>query len=70
VFKSSKHALTIVNSNATLHVAIEFSGVKAGEDFVAQALTFIARVMLLVMQGLNHYLLMWISTRYALALKL
>ena len=41
-FTGSKHAIATVNGTAALHVAIELVGVKAGDEVISQALTFIA----------------------------
>ena len=41
-FTGSKHAIATVNGTAALHVAIELSGVKPGDEVISQALTFIA----------------------------
>ena len=41
-FIGSKHAVATVNGTAALHVAIELSGVKPGDEVISQALTFIA----------------------------
>lgn len=41
-FTGSKHAIATVNGTAALHIAIELAGVKAGDEVVSQALTFIA----------------------------
>ena len=41
-FTGAKHAIATVNGTAALHVAIELSGVKPGDEVISQALTFIA----------------------------
>jgi perosamine synthetase len=41
-FTGAKYAIATVNGTAALHVAIELAGVKAGDEVVSQALTFIA----------------------------
>tara|TARA_A100001015_G_C15026294_1_gene730671 strand:+ start:614 stop:1381 length:768 start_codon:yes stop_codon:yes gene_type:complete len=41
-FTGSKYAIATVNGTAALHVAIELSGVKHGDEVITQALTFIA----------------------------
>jgi aminotransferase in exopolysaccharide biosynthesis len=41
-FTGSKYAVATVNGTAALHVAIELSGVKSGDEVISQALTFIA----------------------------
>ncbi len=41
-FTGSKYAIATVNGTAALHVAIELSGVKPGDEVISQALTFIA----------------------------
>jgi perosamine synthetase len=41
-FTGSKHAIATVNGTAALHIAIELAGVRAGDEVVSQALTFIA----------------------------
>jgi perosamine synthetase len=41
-FTGCKHAIATVNGTAALHVAIELAGVKAGDEVISQALTFIA----------------------------
>ena len=41
-FTSSRYAIATVNGTAALHVAIELAGVKAGDEVISQALTFIA----------------------------
>jgi perosamine synthetase len=41
-FTGSKHAIATVNGTAALHIAIVLSGVKAGDEVISQALTFIA----------------------------
>jgi len=41
-FTGSKHAIATVNGTAALHVAIELAGVKAGDEVISQAVTFIA----------------------------
>jgi perosamine synthetase len=41
-FTGSKYAIATVNGTAALHIAITLAGVKAGDEVVSQALTFIA----------------------------
>jgi len=41
-FVGCKHAIATVNGTAALHVAIELAGVRAGDEVISQALTFIA----------------------------
>lgn len=41
-FTGSKYAVATVNGTAALHIAIELAGVKAGDEVISQALTFIA----------------------------
>jgi perosamine synthetase len=41
-FTGAKYAIATVNGTAALHVAIELSGVKPGDEVISQALTFIA----------------------------
>lgn len=41
-FTGSKHAIATVNGTAALHVAIKLAGVKAGDEVISQAVTFIA----------------------------
>lgn len=41
-FTGSKYAIATMNGTAALHIAIELSGVKAGDEVISQALTFIA----------------------------
>lgn len=41
-YTGSKYAVATVNGTAALHVAIELSGVKSGDEVISQALTFIA----------------------------
>lgn len=41
-FTGSKYAIATVNGTAALHVAIQLSGVKPGDEVISQALTFIA----------------------------
>lgn len=41
-FVGCKHAITTVNGTAALHIAIELAGVRAGDEVISQALTFIA----------------------------
>jgi aminotransferase in exopolysaccharide biosynthesis len=41
-FTGSKYAIATVNGTAALHIAIELAGVKAGDEVISQALTFIA----------------------------
>lgn len=41
-FIGSKYSIATVNGTAALHVAIELSGVKPGDEVISQALTFIA----------------------------
>ena len=41
-YTGSKYAVATVNGTAALHVAIELSGVKPGDEVISQALTFIA----------------------------
>ena len=41
-FTGSKYAIATVNGTAALHVAIELSGVKQGDEVLTQAITFIA----------------------------
>ncbi len=41
-FTGSKYAIATVNGTAALHVAIELTGVKPGDEVITQALTFIA----------------------------
>ena len=41
-FIGSKYAIATVNGTAALHVAIQIAGVKAGDEVISQALTFIA----------------------------
>jgi len=41
-FTGSDYAIATVNGTAALHVAIELSGVKPGDEVISQALTFIA----------------------------
>ena len=41
-FIGCKHAIATVNGTAALHVAIQLSGVKPGDEVISQALTFIA----------------------------
>jgi len=41
-FVGCKHAVATVNGTAALHVAIELAGVRAGDEVISQALTFIA----------------------------
>ena len=41
-FTGSKYAIATVNGTAALHVAIELAGVKAGDEVISQALTFVA----------------------------
>lgn len=41
-FTGSKYAVATVNGTAALHVAIQLSGVKSGDEVISQALTFIA----------------------------
>ena len=41
-FTGSKYAIATVSGTAALHVAIELSGVKPGDEVISQALTFIA----------------------------
>lgn len=38
----AKHAIAIVNGTNALHLALELSGVKRGDEVISQALTFIA----------------------------
>jgi perosamine synthetase len=41
-FTGSRYAVATVNGTAALHVAIELAGVKAGDEVISQAMTFIA----------------------------
>ena len=41
-FVGCKHAVATVNGTAALHVAIKLAGVRAGDEVISQALTFIA----------------------------
>ncbi|MDC3325705.1 LegC family aminotransferase [Gammaproteobacteria bacterium] len=41
-FTGSKFAIATVNGTAALHIAVELAGVKAGDEVITQALTFIA----------------------------
>ncbi len=41
-FVGCKYAIATVNGTAALHVAIELAGVRAGDEVISQALTFIA----------------------------
>ena len=41
-FTGSNYAVATVNGTAALHVAIELAGVKAGDEVISQAITFIA----------------------------
>ncbi len=41
-FTGAKYATATVNGTAALHVAVELSGVKPGDEVISQALTFIA----------------------------
>jgi aminotransferase in exopolysaccharide biosynthesis len=41
-FIGSKHAVATVNGTSALHVAIELSDVKPGDEVISQALTFVA----------------------------
>ena len=41
-FTGSKYAIATMNGTAALHIAIELAGVKAGDEVISQALTFIA----------------------------
>ncbi|MDB3952203.1 LegC family aminotransferase [Gammaproteobacteria bacterium] len=41
-FTGSKYAIATVNGTAALHIAVELAGVKAGDEVITQALTFIA----------------------------
>jgi perosamine synthetase len=41
-FTGSKYAVATVNGTAALHISIELSGVKPGDEVISQALTFIA----------------------------
>lgn len=41
-FAGSKFAIATVNGTAALHIAIQLAGVKAGDEVITQALTFIA----------------------------
>lgn len=41
-FTGSKHAIVVVNGTAALHIALKLAGVKAGDEVLIPALTFIA----------------------------
>ena len=42
VFTGAKHAVAVVNGTAALHIALKLAGVKAGDEVLIPALTFIA----------------------------
>lgn len=41
-FTGAKHAVAVVNGTAALHIALQLGGVKAGDEVLVSALTFIA----------------------------
>jgi perosamine synthetase len=41
-FTGSKHAVAVVNGTAALHIALKLAGVKAGDEVLLPALTFVA----------------------------
>ncbi len=41
-FTGAKHAVAVVNGTAALHIALKLAGVKAGDEVLIPALTFIA----------------------------
>lgn len=41
-FTGAKHAVAVVNGTAALHIALKLAGVKAGEEVLIPALTFVA----------------------------
>ena len=41
-FVGAKYAVATMNGTAALHLALELAGVKAGEEVISQALTFVA----------------------------
>ena len=42
VFTGAKHAVAVVNGTAALHIALKLAGVKAGDEVLIPALTFVA----------------------------
>lgn len=42
VFTGAKHAIAVVNGTAALHIALKLAGVKAGDEVLIPALTFVA----------------------------
>lgn len=41
-FTGAKHAVAVVNGTAALHIALQLSGLKAGDEILVPALTFVA----------------------------
>ncbi len=50
-FAGSKHAVTVVNGTAALHVSLEAAGFSPGDEIITSAFTFIASANSIAMIG-------------------
>ena len=56
-FTGAKHAVAVVNGTAALHIALKLAGVKAGDEVLIPALSFVATANAVTYCGANPHLI-------------